>query len=145
QPLFWLLIAILLLIIFVIDWQYYIIPDFAVWGIGLLALGYRLYLGINGAMRWQDVWSTLLVGFGLMAFFWSLHWLTKGKGMGFGDVKYALGMGWLLGWPRALIGVFAAFLLGAMVGLALIGLQKRKLKQRIPFGPFLVAGTVLAL
>lgn len=145
QPAFWLIVGILLLIIFMADWLYQIIPDFANIGLGLLALGYRVYLTSTGVMRFEDLMGSVAVGLGLMGFLGFLWWITKGKGMGFGDVKFALVMGLLLGWPRGMIAMFLAFILGAMVGVILLLVKIKKLKERIAFGPFLVLGTAIAL
>lgn len=65
--------------------------------------------------------------------------------MGFGDVKLAFLMGLFLGFPKIVVALYFAFLTGAAVGVILIMLGKKKLKSAIPFGPFLVAGTVFAL
>jgi len=54
-------------------------------------------------------------------------------------------MGLFLGWPKILVALFLAFFIGAIVGVALIILAKKNLKSEIPFGPFLVSGTFLAL
>jgi prepilin signal peptidase PulO-like enzyme (type II secretory pathway) len=145
QPVFWLIVGILLLIIFVTDWMYQIIPDYANIGLGLLALFYRLYLSATGAMQWRDFWLSIITGVVLMAFLGLLWLITKGKGMGLGDVKFALVMGILLGWPRGLIAMFLAFILGAIWGGLMIVLKYKTLKQRIAFGPFLVLGTAAAL
>jgi leader peptidase (prepilin peptidase) / N-methyltransferase len=67
--------------------------------------------------------------------------------MGMGDVKMSFVLGLylgFLGWGELVLGFFAAFLLGALVGLALIALKLRSRKDAVPFGPFLAAGTVLA-
>lgn len=62
--------------------------------------------------------------------------------MGFGDVKLAALLGVVLGWERLLVGVFAAVLIGAVVGVA----QRLAGGGRVvPFGPFLALGGVLAL
>lgn len=145
QPLFWLVVGILLVVILVSDWLYMIIPDFAVAGLGLLALSYRIYLTQAGVMQPRDLWLALVAGFGAALFFAALWAGTKGRGMGFGDVKYALVMGWLLGWPRTLIAVFLAFVIGGVVGATLLLTHRAHGKQAIPFGPFLILGTVLGL
>jgi leader peptidase (prepilin peptidase) / N-methyltransferase len=145
QPLFWLVVGVFLLIIFVTDIKYFIIPDYAVFGLILLSLLYRLTLALSGAMQWSDFLLALLTGVGAMVFLGSLWFGTKGKGMGFGDVKYALAMGILLGWPRTLVGVFVAFLVGAVVGLFLLATGKVSWRGRVPFGPFLIVGTLVAL
>jgi leader peptidase (prepilin peptidase) / N-methyltransferase len=145
QPAFWLAVGILLLIIFATDWMYQIIPDYATVALGILALVYRLYLSLSGIMRWEDFWMAMASGMVMMGLLWFLWWVTRGKGLGFGDVKFALVMGWLLGWPRSLVAFFLAFVLGAMVGVILILSGKKKMKSKIAFGPFLVLGTVIAL
>ena len=145
QPFFWLIVGILLLIIFVTDWLYQIIPDWANITLGALALSYRLYLGYSGAMQWRDVWLAIITGLGLAAFLLLLFAITRGRGMGLGDVKFAIVMGLLLGWPRAAIAMFLAFVLGAVFGLIMIALKQKKLKERIAFGPFLIMGTAIAL
>ncbi len=69
-------------------------------------------------------------------------------GMGFGDVKLAglLGiyLGWL-SWSSLIVGGFLGFLLGGVVGLVLMALRKAGRKSAIPFGPFMVAGALLAV
>ena len=65
--------------------------------------------------------------------------------MGLGDAKLAVLMGLLLGWPNILIALFLAFFSGALVGVALIVLKRKTLKSQVPFGPFLIFGTLAAL
>ncbi len=68
--------------------------------------------------------------------------------MGFGDVKLAgvLGaaLGWL-GWGPLVVGSFAAFLLGGVVGLALMVAQKADRRTGIPFGPWMIAGAFVGV
>ena len=71
--------------------------------------------------------------------------MTKGKGLGFGDVKFSIPMTLLLGWPQILVGLFLSFNIGAVVGLILLFSKKKTIKQAIPFGPFLVIGTLITL
>ena len=78
-------------------------------------------------------------------FFFLIVLISKGKGMGFGDVKLAGLMGLILGWPNIIFALFLSFLSGATVGLALVILNKKGLKSQIPFGPFLSASTIFVL
>ncbi len=84
----------------------------------------------------------------LYAFYFVICYATAGKGMGFGDVKLAgllgLYLGWL-GWPELLVGAFAAHLLGGVVAVWLVARGGASRKTRVPFGPFLVAGALVAL
>lgn len=69
-------------------------------------------------------------------------------GMGFGDVKLAFVLGTFLGFAggigHALTGMFLSFMLGGVLGIALL-LRGRNRKTEVPFGPFLAGGTVLAI
>jgi len=82
-----------------------------------------------------------LTGGGALFF---LHWLTGGKGMGWGDVKFALFMGIFLGFPQILLAFYLAFLTGGIWSVIMILRKKAKKKQRIAFGPFLVLGTIVS-
>jgi leader peptidase (prepilin peptidase)/N-methyltransferase len=74
--------------------------------------------------------------------------LISPRGMGLGDVKLAptlgLALGWL-SWGTVAVGVFAGFLLGALAGLAAIVVLGLTRKSLLPFGPWLVAGTLLGV
>lgn len=85
-------------------------------------------------------------GVGVFGAFLLLFLITKGRGIGFGDVVFSLLMGYLLGWPQILLGVYIAFLTGAVVSLILVIVRRKRFKGGvIPFGPFLVSGTVVSL
>lgn len=145
QPGFWLIVGIFMLIIFIADWLYQIIPDFANIGLLGLALIYRIYLSYVHIMRWEDFAYALITGVVMMTLLFIIWLLSKGRGMGFGDVKFALGMGILLGWPRAMVAFLLAFWLGALFGIILIVFRIKKMKDKIAFGPFLIMGTAIAL
>lgn len=145
QPLFWLLVGILLILIFFADLKYLIIPNLAVYSLFLLTIAYRLYLVTAGVMQSQDLRLTiggLVLAVALIGGLWLL---TRGRGMGLGDVKLSAPMALLLGWPRILVGLFLAFIIGGLVATGLLVTGKKKLDQKVPFGPFMVLGTVLSL
>jgi leader peptidase (prepilin peptidase)/N-methyltransferase len=70
--------------------------------------------------------------------------VSHGRWMGFGDVKLAFLIGVFLNYPLILVGLFSAFLLGAIIGLGFVIFDKKKFKNQIPFGPFLATGTFVA-
>ena len=82
---------------------------------------------------------------------WLFYFLLRAlypPGMGFGDVKLAGVLGMylgFLGWPHVLAGTFAAFLLGGLWSLGLLASRRGTLKSSIPFGPFMLAGTAVAM
>ncbi len=63
--------------------------------------------------------------------------------MGFGDVKLAFNIGFLLGIKAGFLALYFAFVIGGLVGLILIFLGWKKLKSKIAFGPFLVIGILI--
>jgi leader peptidase (prepilin peptidase)/N-methyltransferase len=72
-----------------------------------------------------------------------MWFISKGRWIGFGDVKYCLGMGWLLGISGGFSALLLSFWMGALFGILL--LLKGGLKNhQIPFAPFLVLGTLIA-
>lgn len=145
QPLFWLVVGMILLAIIVADYLYYIIPDEMVGVLFILTLLYRIGLVSTGQMREVDfIWS-LLAAVCAALFFAALWAITKGKGMGFGDVKLVIPLTLLVGWNMSFLAIFIAFLSGSIVGVSLIALGKKRFKQAVPFGPFLIIGTITAL
>lgn len=87
----------------------------------------------------------VLTGLGIAGFFLGLIIITKGKGMGGGDVKLGAFMGLGLGFPGGLLATVLAFLTGAISAMILIIFKKKKFGENIPFGPFLVLGSLAAL
>lgn len=145
QPVFWLIVGAFLIAVFFTDLLHGVIPDVLLGILGISALIYRSFLVLGAAMQGKDFAVSILSGIGVSLFFWGLIVLTRGKGMGMGDVKLAMVMGIILGWPRILVAVFLSFVLGALVSMFLIIVGKRKFGQTVPFGPFLVAGAFVSL
>jgi len=68
--------------------------------------------------------------------------------MGFGDVKLAPVLGATLGWVSfggSIVGLFTAFVLGAVVGIVLMLAGRAGRRSHLPFGPFLLAGAAVGL
>ncbi|TRZ49055.1 prepilin peptidase [bacterium] len=149
QPVFWLVVGMVMLSIFMTDLLYTVIPFSLNLLLFSLALFYRVGLTGFGIMQADDFFRALLSGAGLCLVFVFLQVLTKAvkkvDGFGLGDMYLAPSLGLLLGWPKILPGVFFSFTLGAVVGVGLILLGRKKFGQYLPFGPFLIVGTVLAL
>lgn len=87
---------------------------------------------------------TVLSSIGLGLFFWLLIVITKGKGMGGGDVKLAVLIGLFNSFPLNIVGVILAFVSGALYSGVMMIAGKKTMKDAIPFGPFLILGSVLA-
>lgn len=90
--------------------------------------------------------NSLGAGFMASLFFFLLFVVTRGRGMGFGDVVYAFLLGFLLGFPKVILALYIAFVTGACIAVSLIVGHKKQFKgSTIPFGPFLVFGTIVSL
>jgi leader peptidase (prepilin peptidase)/N-methyltransferase len=79
-----------------------------------------------------------------VAVLWALSRVVRG-GLATGDLYLTAPLGLMLGWPTIFIAVFLAGLMSAGASLAMLASGRVGLKSYIPFGPFLVAGAVLAL
>jgi leader peptidase (prepilin peptidase)/N-methyltransferase len=74
--------------------------------------------------------------------------IVKQGGMGFGDVKLAGVIGLylgFLGWGPLFVGGFLGFFFGGMGGAAVIAARRAGLKSKIPFGPYMVLGALVAI
>jgi leader peptidase (prepilin peptidase) / N-methyltransferase len=145
----------ILIVIAVYDSRHQIIPDLFVYsfaGLSFLKLFKFENLEIGSLIgNWELKienfnLNNLLAGFMLFAFFAFLWGVSKGKWMGFGDAKLALGIGWLLGMSKGIAAITLAFWIGAIVGVSLLYLSKNKygLKSSIALGPFMVLGTIIS-
>jgi leader peptidase (prepilin peptidase)/N-methyltransferase len=110
-----------------------------------------MLLLLAGAAAWQDDWwsfgRAVIGGVALFAFYFLLV-LAYPAGMGWGDVKLAGLVGGVLAylsWGALLVGAFAGFVLGAVVGVAVMAAGRGGRKTALPFGPFMIAGVLLAL
>ncbi len=141
---YFLLVFSVLIIIAVYDYRHQIIPNLFVWIFNILAF---LKLFENWPLKIENFdFNGLLSGFMLFAFFALLWGVSRGRWMGFGDAKLALGIGWLLGITNGISAVTLAFWIGAIIGVLLIYLNKNKygLKSNIAFGPFMILGTAIS-
>ncbi len=129
----------ILIAIFVIDLEHKIIPD------ELVFLGIAWILGYYLLFTPGVIFSKFLIGFGTSLFFLLIHLLTRGRGMGLGDVKFVILGGFLLGWPLAAVWLFLSFASGAIIGVILILLKKARFGREIPFGPYLTAALLATI
>lgn len=106
---------------------------------------------LAGAAAGQHSWWSLaraaIGSAALFGFFVALA-LAYPAGMGLGDVKLAGLLGGVLAylsWSTLVVGAFLGFLLGALVGIAVMALGRGTRKTALPFGPFMIAGALIAI
>ncbi|MGW5737425.1 MULTISPECIES: prepilin peptidase [Streptomyces] len=142
----WLLLAPVGVLLAVVDFAVHRLPD--VLTLPLAAAALVLLGGAALLPEHAGSWLHALYGaLGLGGAYFVLF-LISPNGMGFGDVKLALGLGAVLGWygwGGVLLGTFAGFLLAALYGAGLVVTRRAGRKTAIPFGPFLIGGAFVGL
>jgi len=156
----WVLVFLALLVIFFIDLRLSIIPDETNLFLGLLGIlivfagqsyfgpsqgsflgGYSLIFGLRTGV---GIWfNHILAALGAGALFAFIIFVTRGRGMGMGDLKLAIPLGLVFGWPDIIIVLGLSFIIGSIFGVGAIALRRKNLKSSVPFGPFLVAASAL--
>lgn len=142
----YLVLAAGLIALSLIDLDTFLLPNRIVYPLTIAVVvlfGVAAVIGDDGSALVR----ALIGGASAFAVFLLLH-LVSPRGMGFGDVKLSFVLGVSLGWvsgPTVFLGFFLAFLLGSVVGILLIVTKVRSRRDHVPFGPFLAAGTLLAL
>jgi leader peptidase (prepilin peptidase)/N-methyltransferase len=148
---YYFIIFSLLIIISVYDFRHQIIPNKLVYLFNILAF-------LNLFKNWEPALlsgkleignfdtKSFLAGIALFAFFGALWLFSKGRWMGLGDAKLALGIPWLLDFCGGIWAFAFSFWVGALAGIILMILAKNRysMKSKIPFGPFLALGALLA-
>lgn len=136
-PAVWILAFELLLLIAYIDFRLQVVPDALV-----VLLGCTAVLETAVAGGWLGHLAGALFGAALFEF---LVLVTRGKGMGMGDVMLAAPLGFLFGWPDIVFLSGAAFVFGGIVGAHLLLLKRKTMKSAVPFVPFLAAAAAFVL
>ncbi len=132
------LLSALLLVVAAIDLEHQLIPNRLV----LIALAWGL---VWQTLQPELTWPTALAGTALGGGVLFLLALVSRGGMGGGDIKLMVVLGFILGPAPTILALFAAFLTGSVVGVGLLAAGKVRRRDPVPFGPFLVLGTYAAV
>ena len=136
----WIAVFEALLVMTLIDIRLGVIPDEINIFLGVIGV---LLLLIPAPLAAATVLPKIISALGAGAFFALLIAVTRGKGMGMGDLKLAMPLGLLFGWPEIALVLMVAFVIGAVVGVIAIARGTNSMKGTLPFGPFLALGTVM--
>lgn len=94
----------------------------------------------------QRSFLNTLLGMGIGGIFFLIQYLlTRGKGIGSGDIRLGVLMGALLGWPMSIISIMFAYIAGSIISLSLLGLKRLTMKSALPLGVFLIPSMVISL
>jgi leader peptidase (prepilin peptidase)/N-methyltransferase len=160
-----LIIAALLVLIAAYDIRHTIIPDEWVYSFALLSFIASSPVALSSAGQGGAMGILLLLLAGPVTALplFALWAVSRGRWMGFGDVKLAVGIGWLLGLSSGLSAIFLAFVIGAVVSVGILSVQYLRarrvrgsritrlgqrahgltMKSEVPFGPFLIAACLV--
>jgi len=134
-------IVLLLILIVFLDIRYFIIPDKILL---LIAAGViTLRLNLNTNLNMTDFYWLLISAFGLTSFFAILYVVSKGRWIGFGDIKLIFLIGFLLGYPMGYLAIVTAVWLATIFSVMLLIVGKANAKTEIPFGSFLSVATII--
>jgi len=132
-----------LIVIAAYDIRHTIVPDAMAFLLGFLGLLRIVMFPLAGEAPYEALFAGPLLAFP----FALLFFFSKGRLMGFGDAKLALGLGWLLGLSSGIAALFIAFWAGGLVAAVLLFAERGRvtMKSEIPFAPFLAFGALLSL
>ena len=156
---FYFIIFSILIALSVYDLRHKIIPDVLVFSFIIISFLGNLMFHVSSSM-----FQALLAGLVIFLPFFLLWLVSRGRWMGFGDVKLAIGFGFFLGLANGIYAILWSFWIGGAVSIILLVLGKilpkiqtesgksslfsplRKLtiKSEVPFGPFMVLGLMVA-
>lgn len=150
----WVAAFLVLLLASLIDFRLRIIPD----ELSILLILLGAAAAFLTAPYWSEIGASFIKSysylFGLRENIWLNHLaaavlgaafpgflflVSRGRGMGLGDVKLGFALGALFGWPEIILILIFGFVFGSIVGLAAIALRRKTMKSFVSFGPFLAA------
>ncbi len=157
----YLVVIALLVAIAVYDLRHTIIPDSWVWTFSTLAFVAIFVDPYFQILTPETLYAVLAGPIAALPLF-ALWFVSRGRWMGFGDVKLALGIGWLLGPIYGVYAIFFGFVVGAIISVCILlplpqimrvlgrwgivrprAAQSYTMKSEVPFGPFLIAACFL--
>lgn len=137
-----LLFVCALIVLFGIDLEHQILPN----AITLPGIVLGLAFSLAGPPGWRASLLGVLLGGGVLyAIAWGYYAVRREEGLGMGDVKMLGMIGAFLGWQAVLLTLVLASLSGALIGVAMISLQRGSMKYALPFGTFLAIGALVAM
>lgn len=130
-----------------IDFDTMRLPNSITYPAFIVVIGYLVYAAA-ATNSWVNFWTATIASATLLAFYFTIWFLSGGRGLGFGDVKLAPTLGLLLGWfgwGSVIVGTFSAFVVGGIPAAILLATGVLKKGTQIPFGPMLLLGTWIGI
>ena len=143
----WLLVSVFLLALLVSDQRFMILPSKLIYPAFAVAASGRLYFILTTSPNkssaiWHWIFSVAVAS----GIFYALFEISRGKWIGFGDVRLGLISGTVLADPaESLLMLFLASLMGTAALLPMVAFGKRKINSRIAYGPWLILSTLVVV
>jgi leader peptidase (prepilin peptidase)/N-methyltransferase len=159
EVVWWWIVLAVLVVILVYDYYHFIIPDSLTVVLTGLVLLMTAWTVLFTNTTWQDIGVDVLAATLGAGFFYALWWFSRGRWIGFGDVKLAWPLGLLVGSGYVFSFIVLSFWIGALVSVTLLliaRLQRGKsyrrflatpftIKSTVPFAPFLISGALVTV
>jgi leader peptidase (prepilin peptidase)/N-methyltransferase len=137
-----LILVCILIALFGIDLEHQILPNV----ITLPGIAVGVLLSLIAPPGWKDALIGALLGGGVLYAIAGAYYLwRREEGMGMGDVKMLAMIGAFLGWKAVLVTLVLSSFAGAIIGVALMAVQRGTMKFALPFGTFLAIGAIVAM
>ncbi|HSW65908.1 MAG TPA: prepilin peptidase [Bacillota bacterium] len=142
----WLVFIVGFVVLAVYDIRWFLLPDKVIFPYIGLAVVQVLGVWLFFDGTWHQAAGSLVGAIIISGLFWALYEVSKGKWIGFGDVKLGIILGLLAGGvTHAFLLLFMASFIGMFISLPLVLMGKANRKSHLPFGPLLLAGLVLVV
>jgi prepilin signal peptidase PulO-like enzyme (type II secretory pathway) len=142
----WLIAAVMLVILFAYDFKWFLLPNVVMFPlIGVSLLIAIIHIAMSGDIigNIASLGGAIIILSGL---YWVLWKVSRGAWVGYGDIKLGLALALLLGnWQLAFVALFSANLVGCLLVLPGMAAGKITRMTRVPFGPLLITGGIIAL
>lgn len=140
----WMVAGVVLVIAFAYDSKWFLLPDVTTALLAVLGVVSVVLTALDTGDTWGTIWNAFGAVAVLSGLYLALFLVSKGRWIGFGDVKLGVGLGLLLGdWQLALLALFLANFIGCLIVIPMMLAKKVNGKTQVPFGPLLIAGTVI--
>ena len=141
----WLLAGVVMAVLFAYDSKWFLLPDSFSLALAIVGAGVTTVVALESG----DVLGTVLSAVGAVAIlsglYLVLYLLSRGRWVGFGDVKLGVGLALLLAdWRLGFVALFMANFIGCLIVIPLMMAGKLKRNAQVPFGPLLILGTIVA-
>ncbi len=139
----------ILIVIGIYDFRHFLILDKVILSASILAFIKNIALDLSAAHPVFDlrgyVIDGILAAIIISSFFAIQYYISKGKWIGFGDVKLGIFLGLLFGVKLGLLMLILGYFIGALTGITLIAMGLRNMSSRLPLGSFLAISAIIVL